>query len=248
MVVHRQVPIAEQVATLLHRRILDGFYAPGRRLPSESELAQEMMVSRGSIRSALATLATAGLIDRRQGDGTYVRDVKSPENSLMHALWEFEHLIEASGRTPTIQAVSIEKRSTTEKEAAVLEIGLAEDVVSIVRLFFADDRAVIFSTNVSPAILYAVGLEEMDATLGLHDFLRSYSNLEVARIDMDITATLANDQVQEALSLEPHSPVLRLEQVFRDINRQPLVYAINYHCDRKLSLHDVRPWYPWSRT
>lgn len=248
MLVQRQIPVAEQVTSVLHRRILERVYAPGERLPSEAELAHEMTVSRGSIRSALATLATAGLIDRRQGDGTYVRDVRNSENSLMHAIWEYEQLIEASGRTPSIRGVSIEKRRATEEEAAVLEIGLAEDVVSIVRLFFADDRPVIFSTNVSPATLFSVGIEEMDATLGLHGFLRSFSNREVARIDMDISATLANEQVQEALSLEPHSPVLRLEEVFRDINRRPLVFATNYHGERELSLHDVRPWYPWSRT
>jgi GntR family transcriptional regulator len=217
-------------------------------LPSESELADEMTVSRGSIRAALTTLATAGLIDRRQGDGTYVRNVDSPENSLMHAIWESEQLIEASGRTPTIQGVSIENRLATEEESAILEIGLAKEVVVIVRLFYADDRPIIFSINVSPAALYAVGVEAMDATLGLHGFLRSFSNYEVARIDMDISATLADEQVQRALSLEPHFPILRLGQVFRDINRRPLVYATNYHCDRKLSLHDVRPWYPWGRS
>lgn len=248
MAVQRQIPIAEQVTSTLHERISDGVYAPGKRLPSESELADEMGVSRGTVRSALATLATAGFIDRRQGDGTYVRNVKSPENPLMYAIWEFSHLIEASGRRPSIRAVSIDKRPATEKEATALGIRLNEDVVSVVRLFYADEQPIIFSTNTSPTTLFVQEIEQLDATCGIHGFLKRFCNQEVGRIDTDISATIANEQVRDALSLGPNTPVLRLEQIFRDIDRHPLVFAINYHCGKKLSLHDVRPWYPWART
>ncbi len=248
MVIQRQISIAEQVASLLHQRIVEGVYAPGERLPSESGFAEELGVSRGTVRSALATLATADLIMRRQGDGTYVRQVEASRHSLMHAIWGFTHLIEASGRKPMIQAVSIDKRRATEEEATALDIGLDEDVISVVRVFYADKRPIIFSTNLSPATLFAIGIDELDATIGIHRFLKRYCNREVARIDTDISATVANEQVQEALSLEPNTPVLRMEQIFRDFHRHPLVFALNYHCDEKLSIHDVWSSYSWGRT
>lgn len=248
MVVQRQVPIAEQITSVLHQRVLEGIYAPGARLPSESELADEMGVSRGTIRSALASLATTGLIDRKQGDGTYVRLAKDSGNSLMYAVWEFAHLIEASGQQSSIGVISIDKRSATETEAGSLGIGLDEDVVVIERLFYADDQPLIYSTNLSPVAIFSEEMGQLDATLGLHGFLKKYcSDLEIARVDMDISAVIANQQVQAALSLAPNTPILKIEQVFRDINRRPLVMAINHHRGDKLSLHDVRPWYSWGR-
>ena len=245
MGVQRQIPVAEQVTFLLHQRILEGLYAPGRRLPSEAELAEEMGVSRGTVRSALASLATAGLIERRQGDGTYVRQVKSDENSLMHAIWEFSDLIMASGRRPSIEVVSVDEGPSTEEEAAALELPAKEPVISIVRLFFADEQPVIFSYNVSPATIFVKQIEQLDATLGIHRFLKRYCNRQIARVDMDISATIAHAQVREALSLEPNMPILRLEQIFRGVDRRPLVFAVNYYCGNKLSLRDVRPWHTW---
>jgi GntR family transcriptional regulator len=248
MQVRRQIPVAEQVAAMLHTRILEGIYAPGERLPSESEFAVQLEVSRGTVRSALATLATAGLIERRQGDGTYVKDLNGSSNSLMYAIWEFNHLIQAGGRTPSIRGTAVIRRPATEKESRTLQINPGLDVIAIRRIFYADDQPVILSTNSSPITIFGTEIADLDATLGLHGFLQRYCKRQVARIDMDISPILADAEVRQALNLSVHKPILRMEQVFHDIYRKPLVFAINHLSDMTLSLHDVRPWYSWGRT
>lgn len=52
--------------------LLDGRLAPGDRLPIEKDLATDLGVSRGSLREGLRALATLGIVDSRQGDGTYI--------------------------------------------------------------------------------------------------------------------------------------------------------------------------------
>jgi GntR family transcriptional repressor for pyruvate dehydrogenase complex len=47
---------------------------PGDRLPSEFELAEKLNVSRGSVRMAMRVLREFGILDIRQGDGTYIAD------------------------------------------------------------------------------------------------------------------------------------------------------------------------------
>jgi DNA-binding FadR family transcriptional regulator len=63
----------EQVAEQIEALIRDGTFTQGKRLPGERELAERVGISRPSLREALIALETAGLIETRVGDGTYVR-------------------------------------------------------------------------------------------------------------------------------------------------------------------------------
>jgi len=248
MPIERQVPIADQVANLLHERIVEGVYTPGERLPSESDLAEELAVSRGTVRCALTALATAGLIVRKQGDGTYVRDAKGCENSLMHVVWEFTRFIELSGRAPGIEVVSLERRPATEQEAQALELPAGEPVIRVTRIISADEQPVIVSTNAHPASLFAEDLDQLDATIELRRFLERYCHREVVFGDMHISATMPDESVCQALSLAPDRPILLVEAVFCDGDGSPLVVATSYYGDDRLSLQDVRRLYPWSRS
>lgn len=62
----------DQVVDGIKRMILDGRLGPGDRLPVEKDLADELGVSRGSLREGVRALSILGIVDTRQGDGTYV--------------------------------------------------------------------------------------------------------------------------------------------------------------------------------
>jgi GntR family transcriptional repressor for pyruvate dehydrogenase complex len=70
----RQEKLSGSVARELERMILEGLLEPGDRLPSERQLAQELNVSRPSLREALQKMEAAGLVETRHGGGTYVRN------------------------------------------------------------------------------------------------------------------------------------------------------------------------------
>jgi GntR family hexuronate regulon transcriptional repressor len=63
----------QQIARTIAAAIEDGRYAPGDRLPSERELADDFGVSRPTIRDAMIALEFQGLVEARQGSGVYVR-------------------------------------------------------------------------------------------------------------------------------------------------------------------------------
>lgn len=64
--------VADTVTDALRRAICAGEYRPGDRLPSENQLCAQFGVSRVSVRAALARLSTLGLVESRQGEGTFV--------------------------------------------------------------------------------------------------------------------------------------------------------------------------------
>src|ERR671938_1069610 len=68
----RRAGLIEQVIDQLREQILAGTWGIGSRIPTESELAQLTGTSRNTVREAVQSLVHAGLLERRQGSGTYV--------------------------------------------------------------------------------------------------------------------------------------------------------------------------------
>lgn len=66
------IPIHEQVRDDLLDQVQDGLYVPGQALPPERKLAEEMGVSRHTIRQALSSLEAVGLIEIRHGAGIFL--------------------------------------------------------------------------------------------------------------------------------------------------------------------------------
>ncbi len=78
--------LSDQVTEQLKWLILEGRYAPGQRLPSERALAEELGVTRLTLREALKATEAAGFTTTRHGDGTYACDVW--ENATLQILGE----------------------------------------------------------------------------------------------------------------------------------------------------------------
>jgi GntR family transcriptional repressor for pyruvate dehydrogenase complex len=66
--------VAATAARLIQQRIADGTYAAGGLLPSQRDLAEQLGISRTSLREALSTLQGTGLVIPRPGKGMYVAE------------------------------------------------------------------------------------------------------------------------------------------------------------------------------
>lgn len=71
----RRSPLADLAVSQLREQVLSGQWPVGTRLPAETELAQRLEVGRSTVREAIRALVHAGLLETRQGSGTYVRSV-----------------------------------------------------------------------------------------------------------------------------------------------------------------------------
>jgi GntR family transcriptional regulator len=68
------VPIIRQIGDQIRSLAASGALAPGDRLPSVRQLARELLVNQNTILRVYERLTAEGLLERRQGDGTYVAD------------------------------------------------------------------------------------------------------------------------------------------------------------------------------
>ena len=68
----QRVSVTDQVFDILVKKILDGEWKVGEKIPSEIDLAQQLGVSRVSLKIALQKLNTLGVTETRVGEGTFV--------------------------------------------------------------------------------------------------------------------------------------------------------------------------------
>lgn len=80
------MPIAQQVANILNRLIIDGTLEIGEYLPPEDELCQAFSVGRSSVREAIKILETRGMIQKQHGKGVIVVDESVKATSEMLSL------------------------------------------------------------------------------------------------------------------------------------------------------------------
>ncbi|MGW6455806.1 FadR/GntR family transcriptional regulator, partial [Streptomyces sp. NPDC055078] len=68
----RRAGLTDQVIAQLRNQITSGVWPVGSRIPTEPELVEQLGVARNTVREAVRALAHNGLLDIRQGSGTYV--------------------------------------------------------------------------------------------------------------------------------------------------------------------------------
>ncbi|KAA1396056.1 FadR/GntR family transcriptional regulator [Aeromicrobium ginsengisoli] len=69
--------VSQEVIKALTQSFFSGGLLPGHRLPSERQLSESLGVSRSAVRDAIQSLGLLGILDIRQGDGTYLRGTGS---------------------------------------------------------------------------------------------------------------------------------------------------------------------------
>ncbi|MGM0564780.1 MAG: FadR/GntR family transcriptional regulator [Pseudomonadota bacterium] len=87
--------IAEQVAERLRGPILNGLIKPGERLPTERNLAEQLNVTRTTVREALRKLEQLKLIGVRQGQGITVRDFRAASLDLLGYLIQRDGVLDS---------------------------------------------------------------------------------------------------------------------------------------------------------
>ena len=118
--------LVHQVIDELQEQISLGHFAPGDRLPTESELTVQLGVSRTTIRESVRVLAHAGLLDVRQGDGTYVRAISAAADPLDQRLRRSAALeVYEVRRVLELETARLAAERRTEEDLVVLRQHLA---------------------------------------------------------------------------------------------------------------------------
>ena len=129
----RTLPYAT-VKAALRERIAQGGWEPGVKLPSERELVQEFGCARMTVHRALRELEEEGLIERRQGSGSYVAELHPISNLLRVRDIHDEIRERGHAHTTRVCGVAREKADARTAGAMRLSRGAAVYHVRLVHL------------------------------------------------------------------------------------------------------------------
>ncbi len=214
---------AQRVYLSLRDQITGGALSGGDSLPGEQRLAESFGVSRVTVRRALDALAGTGLIDRRAGSGTTVRDSGVTDRPVAMNLATLMPQLVEMGQSTSARLLSFSYGPAPEFVGRAMDLTTDEDVQIAIRVRSADGTPFSHLTTYVPAGIARNYSEDDLASHPLFTLLER-SGVEIAHAHQSVSATLAGPDVAEALQVAVGTALLSLKRVVRDVNGKGVEY------------------------
>ncbi len=210
-------PLYHQLMQRLSEDIERGIYPVGSRIPPEHQLEESYKVSRVTVRRALAELTAEGLLERKQGKGTFVSTPKISQD--LKSIHSFHDACKQNGLQCGTVVISVRETNAEAADLEELNLRDKDKVVETVRVRTADGTPVVLEKNhFSMAYAY---LENENLSGSLYNILRDYG-VEPKQASHDISLAFATEAQAKLLDVEPGTPLMQLHEVVYDQKGRPL--------------------------
>lgn len=136
----RSTPAIDSAVARIVDAIVSGRFSPGTRLPGERALADELGISRMTVRAGLQAVATKGLIQPSPQRGWYV--VETTVSEPPAELQSFTEMAAALGLKPSARLIQRQVRTASLDEASQLKIAPSSPVIDLRRVRALNGRPV----------------------------------------------------------------------------------------------------------
>ena len=201
------VPLYFQVAQHLEQMIESGELPTGTRLENEIDLADQLGLSRPTMRRAIEYLVGRGLLLRKRGIGTQVVQAKVTREVELTSLYDD---LAKTGRDPSTTVVSFGTEPAPDALAAELGLAAGTPVYVFERLRFAGTEPLALMRNHVPEHLMRLSAADLEAQ-GLYNLFRANGiSMRIAR--QSIGARAATAAEARALGERKGAPLLTMER------------------------------------
>lgn len=205
------VPLYHQVAERIERAIEEGQLPPGARLDNEVALAEDLGLSRPTLRRAIQRLVDKGLLVRKRGVGTQV--VHGQVRRPVELTSLYDDLVRAS-QTPTTRVLVHELVPADGDVAAALRLPEGRPVLHLRRLRLAAEEPLALLENHLPAELARLSTEELERR-GLYQLLRA-RGVGIRVANQRIGARRATGEEARLLDEPRGAPLLTVQRTAYD--------------------------------
>ncbi len=223
--------LVKRVADALREQIASGQLKPGARLISEVALAQNLMISRPTLREAIRILAREGLLDIKHGVGTFVADEHRLIWGRLDSMRSFTDLIRSVGGKPGDSQLKVERTLAPDDVAEALDIPPRTPVGLVKRVRLIDGAPLAIANEFVLLLKPDEDFARLKTFRGgsLYNFLRERCGVTLARSSVVIAAVAADASRAKLLKVPRRTPLLLLREPHYDLAGRPVLFAVNYH-------------------
>ena len=201
--------------------ITGGTLEPGSQLPPERDMAALADVSRVTVRKAITNLVNDGLIEQRQGAGSFVQTPGPKLEQSLSALTSFTEYMQQRGKTSTSQIIECGLFQPTPDETVALGISSHETVARIQRLRSADGTAMALEKSSLPRDILP---EPEKVTTSLYTVLRANGASPSRAIQRITAVNLAADEAR-LMNLAIGAAVLQIDRTGYLASGRPIEFT-----------------------
>jgi GntR family transcriptional regulator len=213
---------------------------PGDRLLSEPELARQLGVSRATLREAMRTFETQGLIRRRQGSGTYVVHPSQVIETGLEVLESIERLASRIGLAVSMGELKVSSRPAQDDEIEALCPEAPCSIVHLSRVILAEGRPVAYLVDILPEDVLSPQELAAGFTGSVLDLLLQRGTPPLSTSRTEINAVTATPEVARALGIQRGDVLLRFcAHLFTTTNRI-IDYSFSYFLPGYFNFHVIR--------
>ena len=212
---------------------------PGSRLISEPELAKQLGVSRATLREAMRTFETQGLIRRRQGAGTFVVGKVPVMDAGLEVLESLDTMARRMNLAVTVSDLELEQVDAEPDQATSLGIEAGTCITRVRRVMRAETRPVAYLIDTLPEDVLKSGDLPAEFDGSVLDFmLKRGDNLRISRAA--ISATNATADVAKALEIQRGDVLLKFVSQLYTAEGRNVDYTVSYFIPGYFNFHVVR--------
>jgi GntR family transcriptional regulator len=214
--------------------------SPGERLLTEPELAKQLNVSRATLREAMRTFETQGLIYRHQGSGTFVIHPSQIIDTGLEVLESIETLSRRIGLEVSMGDLQVEHQPASDEFATALSINLHNPVLYVSRVIQAEGRPVAYLIDVLPDEVLLSEELERGFTGSMLDLLLKRGIPALVSSRCEINAVQAESDVAKALRIQRGDVLLRFIAYLYSTNGRVVDYSYSYFLPGYFNFHVIR--------
>lgn len=233
----------KSLSDLVRLELLDeirrGKYLIDSRLPNEEKLSKELGVSRNTLREALRVLEASGVVEKKQGLGTFVRGESSPKvKPGLEVLFRVTDAILELGLQPGTSEIEFGSSSADARVAEKLGVSVGTPVNYLRRVRTADGVPAVYCIDMFSPSVGDLDVEKVKSSI--FTYLEEVKQIRIAYASTDIRPIVAGKELADKLLVSAASPLLLLDEVHFDKSDLPIFYSRLFFRSDYFVFHVVR--------
>ena len=218
-----------QIYDWVHAMIHTGRLKVGDKIPTEPSLAKQFSASRMTVRKAIDPLVLKGVVERRQGQGTYVvsNDIVQLTYNASKPI-RFSHEMKQAGRSYHSEVVDTQVIYANRSIQKYLDLEDGQRVILLLHVLSVDDNPMIIERTYLEYITYK-DILQMDLSVPPLQLMADEFDIEIKKVKQYISAVNAGEEEMKLFKVEYPIPCIYFEWISCHENGRPFSVSLCYY-------------------